>query len=295
MAEAVFENLAAQMAGLSTVLGAQGVAQGVPPYSGSPKKFKAWIKAIEKYALLTNIRGDAIKPIAFQSSQGSVSDFLHRYMRDQPNSTWEEMRTELSSRFAEVSDASHALMMLRSVKQYPDEPIQVYVERILSLAEDAYSEIQDGNGAAIERQLIGFFTDGILLDSLRYTVMKGNPRTLQQALSIAMNEQNLRKRFNLRSGRSGTNRRFESQRPEPMEVDHNRSQQPCFYCNRTNHRSRDCWFKRSRQANAVDKAERKPMSEIVCWRCNQKGHIRRNCKVQFWDGGKRKPKSKQEN
>ena len=51
---AAFDNMVFQMAGLSTVIGAHGLAQIITPFT---KKCKAWINSIEKYAILTNTRG----------------------------------------------------------------------------------------------------------------------------------------------------------------------------------------------------------------------------------------------
>jgi hypothetical protein len=36
------------------------------------------------------------------------------------------------------------------------------------LAEEAYAGVQDGGAAAIERQLIGFFIDGLTFDYLNF-------------------------------------------------------------------------------------------------------------------------------
>ena len=126
---AAFDNMAIQMTGLSTVIGAQGVAQIITPFAGDPKNFKAWIKSIENYAILTNTRGERIKTIVFKSSKGSVSDFIQIYISDQPERTQAEMKVKLS-----VTDSAHALMLLRKVKQHSDEHAQIYAERLLSLA-----------------------------------------------------------------------------------------------------------------------------------------------------------------
>ena len=50
------------------------------------------------------------------------------------------LKTELQTRFAEVIDKSFAFSLLRQVKQKRHESIQIYAERIISLAEDAYQE-----------------------------------------------------------------------------------------------------------------------------------------------------------
>lgn len=58
----------------------------------------------------------------------------------------------------------------------------------------------------IQDQLVGFFTDGLLMDFMKMKVMRDNPHTFQGAVDIALTEQNLRKRFNLRSGKNETAR-----------------------------------------------------------------------------------------
>ena len=73
---AVFNNLATQMANVSSAVGAHGIAQVVKSFNGDSKEFKDWIKSIEKYAILTWVGADRIKMIAYQSSRGAVSE-LH--------------------------------------------------------------------------------------------------------------------------------------------------------------------------------------------------------------------------
>ena len=138
--------------------------------------------------------------VAYQSSQGAVSDFIQRYLHDYVGNNWGQLKTELTSRFAEIADPQHAFVLLRKIKQKPEENVQLYAERLLSLAEEAFTG-QNGGVSAIERQLVGFFVDGFAYDYLKMKVMRENPTTLQAAVASAMTEQNLRKRFNLRLGR----------------------------------------------------------------------------------------------
>lgn len=246
---ALFRHLATQLAGLSTVVGAQGIAQIVQNFDGDSKHYKDWVKSVEKYALLTNLNDDRIKLVAYQSSRGSVSDFIQRYLNEHPANTWDDLKAELTSRFAEISDPQHAFMLLRKVKQKSDENVQLFAERLLTLAEEAFTG-QNGGIAAIERQLVGFFIDGLAHDYLKMKVMRENPATLQAAVTSTMNEQNLRKRFNLRVGRAETFRR-----EEPVQIDHLRPSRRCFKCNQMGHLSKDC--KKLPRQNAVETYENK--------------------------------------
>ena len=60
-AATLFQHLAAQLAGLSTVVGPQGIDQTLHPFEGDSKNFKDWVKSIEKYALLTGLTDDRVK------------------------------------------------------------------------------------------------------------------------------------------------------------------------------------------------------------------------------------------
>ena len=64
----LFQAMGQQIAGLSTTVGAQGVAKVVKPFGGESSNFKDWIKSIEKYGRLVGMDTASIKLIAYQSS-----------------------------------------------------------------------------------------------------------------------------------------------------------------------------------------------------------------------------------
>ncbi|MCG8049022.1 MAG: hypothetical protein JAY66_25635 [Candidatus Thiodiazotropha taylori] len=275
----VLGNLGEQVAGLSTSMGAQGVAKIVPSFDGDCKKFKEWIKSIEKYCVLTHVPNDQVKMIAYQSSKGPVSDFLKRHLETHPDHNWMAIKAELTSRFAEVTDPQHALMLLRKVKQKPGENIQVYAERLMALSEDAFF---GQLGDAVQTQLVGFFIDGLAFDYMKMKVMRENPATLQAAITVATAEHNLRKRFDLRtSSHSGQKQNAYTGEygTEPMEVDHARPKLRCFVCNKKGHKAKDC---RSRQhnVNSVRSSSGTQSSTLRCWNCNKLGHIARRCRAK---------------
>ena len=87
------------------------------------------IKSIEKHALLTRVSNDQVKTVAYQSRRGPVIDFLKCHLEANPNHTWIQVKAELTSRFADVTDLQHALMLLRKVKHKSGENVLVYAER----------------------------------------------------------------------------------------------------------------------------------------------------------------------
>ena len=55
-------------------------------------------------------------------------------MTEHPNSLWEDLKSELNIRFAEVNDSHHAFTMLCKARQRKTETVQVYSERLYALA-----------------------------------------------------------------------------------------------------------------------------------------------------------------
>ena len=131
------QSLANQMVNLTSAIGAHGISQHIEPFEGYSSRFKQWLKNVDKYALLTRLTDERNKYVAFQSSRGGVSDFVSREINTS-GLTWQTLKNELTARFAEITDPMQAFIMLRKVKQRHDENVQLYGERMLALARDAF-------------------------------------------------------------------------------------------------------------------------------------------------------------
>ena len=130
--------------------------------------------------------------------------------------------------------------------------------------------------------MIGFFVDGLYHDFLKMKVMHDNPNTFQGAVTTAMNEQNLHRRFNLHFTSSPT-----IQEEEPMEIGHVRPKK-CYKCHKLGHiphHCKSCHHSKS-HVNAVseqqhwrdyrprDKNYKQPR---LCFKCNSPNHLKRDC------------------
>ena len=280
-----FNNIAFQLQGLTTKLNTHGINQIVPNFSGDPTKFRTWIKQIEKYVLLADIGRDEAKKVAYQASDPPVSDFIHRWLEQNEGNEragWNELKAQLTVRFAEVTDPQHAFELLSKLKQKPGENVPIFAERLYNLAEEVFKD-QNVMLPIIQKQLVNFFINGLSLDYLKMKIMRENPETYQAAVAVAMTEQNLRKRFELRRGKPEKVdfRPSQSTSHEPMEVDHYRPPKRCFNCNKVGHRAKEC-RSRHKQVNSVEHGQNSSKNKIECWRCGKLGHIKKNCRVRMF-------------
>ena len=180
------------------------------------------------------------------------------------------------------------------MKQNQNENVQLYAERLYSAFTEAYPNKCDT--LVIVQQMINIFIDGLYDDNLKLKVMRDEPKTFQDAISIATKEQNIRKRLMLRKeeipvqrSKSEISNQFKiSEHSEyPMEIDHCRPKQiKCSRCKKLGHESNSCRTKfvneLHNQSNRVfsknrGSVGRTPKRSGVCWLCGQYGHWRREC------------------
>ena len=265
-----------QLNTISHLLGSQAAQSSLIKFNGDPKKFQDWVRSIEKYALLVNnSTDDNLKSVALQTAEGPVSDFLVRSFKSGVRRTWDDILKELKARFGEIVDSQHGLQVLRTTRQKGVETVQIYAERLLGVAEQAWPG-EPLSQPLIQQQLIDVFIDGLLDSAIARKVLREAPDTLGRAVHIAVNEQNLTKKFTLRNCAPPSSQpRVKRERPqsrdseEPMEVDAFLGR--CYKCNRVGHRASQC---RTKKVHAVII----PTQGLSCYKCGQQGHGLATCR-----------------
>ena len=54
-------------------------------------------------------------------SRGAASDYIQRYMTEHPENSWEQLKSELNVRFAEINVPHHSFAMLHKARQVKNE------------------------------------------------------------------------------------------------------------------------------------------------------------------------------
>ena len=286
----VFESLANKLGNVSNALDTQGLGQFVQSFDGNEMEFQSWIKSIDKYALIKGLNDEKTKMVSYQTATGPISDFIFRFLNKNNNCTWVDLKTELTSKFSDYNDSQHAMNLLRHIKQNLGENIHMYAERLIQIAKDAFKGNNGDdliNSTLVQRQLIDYFVDGLIDDSLKIKVIRDAPVKLSAAITLTSREQTLRNRVNLRLNRDNKHC-DEHNKPEAIKVRPQTSQIYCNYCRNTGHQIYEC-RKRIRHVQAIETRYSRNFNRgfnktrwlyknIKCWNCAQLGHIKRMCK-----------------
>ena len=243
------KSMFSQMKALQTAV-AVPLLQVVKPFNGVSSEFKQFVKDIEKYAQLAKLGDADIPSIVHISCTGSVADFVQRFMDEYQTAgvppSWKDLKKLMTKRFCEITDESEAMVVLRRIRQGPSESVQMYSERLLRVAEDAYPQscqVDKYSCELVQKQLLDIFCDGLFHDYLRMKVMRANSKTFAEGIEVAIQEQNLRKRFNLRSDSNQApllpSQETDTRLIEPMEIDYFGNVK-CFKCCEFGHRAQNC-------------------------------------------------------
>ncbi|CAC5422640.1 unnamed protein product [Mytilus coruscus] len=109
-------DVATELKGLKSAICSQNVVQGITLLKVILKISKPGLSQLKNMLYFFNDM-ERIKEIAFQTCKGACSDYIQRYLRDHRDTTWEQLKKELTSRFGEITDPQHASTLLRQLKQ----------------------------------------------------------------------------------------------------------------------------------------------------------------------------------
>ena len=275
---AAMAQAAASMA-MSSQFGLMSLASTVPTFDGTPRKYKRWIRDLERILLLADIKeaekSSKLKLFALMSSKGPVRDCISRRMKDYPEENWTVLEKELKARYSPCVDSLQALAILRKAKQRPDQSVQDFVEYLRDVGYDAFPTSTRLEESIVEHQLIDVFITGLKDRNIARKLLREGKETLDENLKIAVTEQDLGRKYQVRFGsdqgrtevKKTTTTEWVDPRHEPMDVSHIRSKDTnatkdvtCYGCHQKGNYQDGC-----------------PNKDVVCYACNQVGHYSNYC------------------
>ena len=202
-----------EFAQLRLELRSQGAAQHIRTFSGeNSDKYHDWLRDMEKTITLLGNDDARARILVLQSLSGPASDFVVREIAKNNDITWKKLKEKLDGRYNDMSDIAYAKQKLRKLVQGRSESVQNFCERLMTTAKSAYNEDKLRN-EFVQQQLVEYFTDGLLEDNAVKRIVRKKPATLEEALGIATEEQQVQRSFELRRGQDP------SAEHTPMEVD----------------------------------------------------------------------------
>ena len=190
-----FEKLSVQLGKVTGSLLTQGALNSVSEFSGK-EKFSDWIQQVEKCRLIHGLTEHDACQLVWAKSKDTVSRLVGRALKEKPETTFNELSALLEREYGDIVDKQQAFIKLTSVRQYRDEDMSSYVERLLQLADRAYgSGWRDDPRDYIEDQLVSIFMEGLRSQELKMRIYRKQVREIDEAIKIAKAEDFSKKRF----------------------------------------------------------------------------------------------------
>lgn len=278
---------------------ATSTAQGlIEKFMGNPKRFRTWIREVERAALVSfgGVTSQTASDVALLSSGGAVAEFLMRFREKKTVYTWEGLKAELEKRFGQQQDTLTKVLKLRQTKQKANQNEHSYAEYLISLAKEAYED--NFNNPLVQKELVSTFCTGLKNQRTALKILRKNPETLHEAVSISAEETLFNNRVQAHGISQGT---VAADKEVPMEVDlvsrdssskkaatqekatQQKGKIKCFYCSKTGHVQRSCYKKQNDEKKKKEDQSTGQSSRpagkknLVCFYCQKKGHVIREC------------------
>ena len=106
------------------------------------------------------------------------------------DATWEDLKTQLSLRFAAVKYRDHALTLLQKCKQAKGESVPLFAERVHQMAREAFPEAAEFASAPVQRQIVFIFASGLLSDAINFRILRRKPNRFLYKMSAYTRQPN---------------------------------------------------------------------------------------------------------
>ncbi|EFA12332.2 hypothetical protein TcasGA2_TC005160 [Tribolium castaneum] len=253
--------------GLSTA-----ATQLIPNYSGedSVRTFLSYVEDVSELEGWNEVQKVKVARLKLQGPARRLVEWNEELKS--PACTWIQLKNALIQRFEKKVMPVEQLHRFRSCTQREGESVTEFAERLQMLGAATMKKTADPNRnewirAQLLEECLVQFLEG-LNTAIQYKVMSSAPRTFEEAVEIALREEQIATRLR----RKTLQRAIDAEESKFQDTQENI--QP----------------RQQRQFANTSKFNSNQQSEnFKCWGCGQKGHTRANCKNCFECGRSKNP------
>ena len=175
------------------IIGSSG--SRVPIFKGKSSEFQTWVETIKKKSKIYKISQADIVNLAYDYSNGVVSEYIGLYLEDHPECSLEELLQQLNKQYGNCTSTANAARALIKVRQKEGETLPELTSRILGLAKITYKDAVQQEGKVIQMQLAEFFTGLIENPFVKVDTARACPIILSEAFNVAQQSLGLHERL----------------------------------------------------------------------------------------------------
>ena len=239
--------------------------QIAPLSSKDENKFEVWIQNMEKYFTLIDAKETDKCRVAIITTGGEIGDFIYKIIEGNKSISWIGLTQVIREYIGVTHYAHHYFRKLVNIKQYRQENMQDYIQRIIFLVDKAYS-IGDKSATIVQQQIKNCFIEGLADPEVKIFVLGNEPPTVESAYQLARSEDKLRARVRTPPNIDHA----------PIEICHARRR--AVHINAIGHDRRS----HDRCDGRINHGTAHPLRyyrdrDRLCWICRSNKHLRWNC------------------
>ena len=112
----------------------------IPIFTEKASEFQAGVEALKKKARIYQLTQTELVNLAYDYSDGVVSEYKGLYLDDNPGSTWGDLLEQLTHQYSDYTCATDAARALIKIKQREGETLSELASRVLGLAKGLSGE-----------------------------------------------------------------------------------------------------------------------------------------------------------
>ena len=173
----------------------------IPIFTRKASEFQAWVEALKKKARIYQLTHTELVNLAYDYSDGVVSEYIGLYFDDNPENDWGDLLEQLTNQYSDYTSATDAARTLIKTMQRKVETLSEQASRVLGLANVAYEVAVQHEGEKVQAQLAEYFTDAIENTSVREDTARAALASLVEAFVTAGKSLRLYNRLTASKGR----------------------------------------------------------------------------------------------